>query len=81
MCVVSVTASAEQKSQNEDIWIINLNNFKTPIIRVINSVRKLEILKESKIKKLKNSDFRVSRFWPGSGSYIYCFKHTISPSC
>ena len=25
----------------------------------------------SKIKKLKNSDFVVLRFWPGTGSYLY----------
>ena len=25
----------------------------------------------SKIKKLKNSDFPILRFWPGTGSYIY----------
>ena len=43
MCVVYVTASAMQKSQNEDIWIINLNNYKTLLMRVINSVRKLQM--------------------------------------
>ena len=25
----------------------------------------------SKIKKLKNSDFVVLRFWPSTGSYLY----------
>ena len=44
MCVVYVTASAKQKSQNEDIWIISLNNYKTLLMRVINSVRKLQML-------------------------------------
>ena len=41
MCVVYVTTSAGQKYQNENVWTINLNNYKTLIIRVINSVRNL----------------------------------------
>ena len=41
MCVVYVTTSAEQKSENENIWTIKLNNYKTVIMRVINSVRNL----------------------------------------
>ena len=39
MCVVYVTASVGSKSQNGNIWTINLNNYKTLIVRVINSVR------------------------------------------
>ena len=41
MCVVYVTTSAGQKSENENIWTIKLNNYKTVIMRVINSVRNL----------------------------------------
>ena len=40
MRVVYVTASAGLKSQNENIWTINLNNYKTLIMRDINSVKK-----------------------------------------
>ena len=41
MCAVYVTTSVGSKSQNENIRTINLNNYKTLIMRVINSVRNL----------------------------------------
>ena len=41
MSVVKVTSGVGSKSQNENILTINLNNYKTVIMRVINSVRNL----------------------------------------
>ena len=39
MCVVYVTAGVGSEFQNGNIWTINLNNYKTLIMRVINSAR------------------------------------------
>ena len=41
MCIVYVTTSAAQKSENKNIWTIKLNNYKTVTMRVINSIRNL----------------------------------------
>ena len=41
MCIVYVTTSAGQKSENKNIWTIKLNNCKTVTMRVINSIRNL----------------------------------------
>ena len=41
MRVVKVTSGVGSKSQNGNILTINLNNYKTVIMRVINSVRNL----------------------------------------
>ena len=41
MCIVYVTTSAGQKSENKNIWTIKLNNYKTVTMRVINSIRSL----------------------------------------
>ena len=41
MCVVYVTAGVASKSQNGNIWTINLNNYKTLKMWVRNSVKNL----------------------------------------
>ena len=41
MCVVYVTSGVWQKPQNADIRTINLNNYKTLMVCVINSVKNL----------------------------------------
>ena len=40
MRVVYVATGVGSKCQNEDVWKINLINYKTLIMRVINSVKK-----------------------------------------
>ena len=42
MRVVYVTASVGQKSENVNIWTINLNNYRTLRMRVINNVKKFQ---------------------------------------
>ena len=44
MCVVYVIVGVGQKFQNENVRNINLNNYKTPKMRVINNERKLQML-------------------------------------
>ena len=40
---VYVIVGVGQKSQNKDIWTINLNNYKTLKMRVVNNERKLQV--------------------------------------
>ena len=68
MRVVYVTTGDGSKSQNENIWRINLNNYKTLLMRDINSVMKFIncsfSVKNYKIKKLKFWHFEILvRHW------------------
>ena len=72
MCVVYVIVGVGQKFQNENVRKTNLNNYKTLKMRVIIMTESYKCsFLVSKIKKLKNSDFVVLRFWPSTGSYLY----------